>query len=295
MRRVVVCSLPVLAAAAVLAVVIGSENGPPAHRRVAAQAPRERESARVGTNAAQAEPGAAHPGRELRGSAARHMPIPILMYHVIGTPRASTPNQGLWVTPALFDSQMQALHSAGYSAITLDQAWRGWTTGAPLPRKPVVVSFDDGYPGDYTHALPELRRLGWAGVLNLELDNVGPGNLSTREVRGLIGAGWEIDSHTIDHPDLTTVGSARLDYELRGSRRLLRERFRINALFFCYPYGRFDARVQAAVRAAGYRAATTEIEGYATPADPFALRRVRVQGGETGGALLARLRDEHPA
>jgi peptidoglycan/xylan/chitin deacetylase (PgdA/CDA1 family) len=287
LRRLAVSSLPILAAAAVLAVVIGSQGVRPRPAPVAAHA------------AARPAHAATEPARrvagDVHGRAAERMPIPILEYHVIGTPRPGTPNEALWVTPSLFAAQMALLRHDGYHAIALAQAWRGWTKGDALPRRPVVVSFDDGYPGDYTHALPVLRRLGWAGVLNLELDNVGAHNLSSHQVRSLIAAGWEIDSHTVDHPDLTTLGASRLDYELRASRQMLRQRFGVPALFFCYPFGRYDARVQAAVKAAGYLAATTENEGYATAADPYALKRVRVMGAESAATLLARLRSERPA
>jgi peptidoglycan/xylan/chitin deacetylase (PgdA/CDA1 family) len=287
LRRIAVSSLPILAAAAVLAVVFGSQGGRPRPAPLAAHA--------AAKPAVRTAPSVRRGPRDVQGLAAQLMPIPILEYHVIGTPMPQTPNRGLWVTPSLFASQMATLRRDGYSAISLADAWRGWTRGDPLPRKPVVVSFDDGYPGDYTHALPVLRRLGWPGVLNLELKNVGARNLSSRQVRGLITAGWEIDSHTIDHPDLTTVPATRLDYELRGSRRMLRERFGVPALFFCYPFGRYDARVENAVKSAGYIAATTEDEGYATPANPYALKRVRVMGGELPSALVTRLRIERPA
>ena len=222
------------------------------------------------------------------------MPIPILMYHVVAAPHAGTPNLGLWVRPATFAAEMAALRHAGYWAITLRRAWLAWTRGDPLPRKPVVVSFDDGYLGDSTHARPVLRRLGWPGVLNLALRNVSPGNLRAGEVRALIASGWEIDSHTIDHPDMTRIPETRVRWELVQSRAEIKHRFGVTAHFFCYPAGRYDPRVEAAVRAAGYDAATTENEGYATAADPFALPRVRVQYDDTPATLLARLTAERP-
>jgi peptidoglycan/xylan/chitin deacetylase (PgdA/CDA1 family) len=231
---------------------------------------------------------------QVRGAAARRMPIPILMYHVIATPTPGTPYPGLWVPAATFAAQMRALQHAGYHAITLAAAYAAWHAGAPLPRRPVVISFDDGYRGDYTHARPVLRRLGWPGVLNLLLANVRPGDITAGEVRRLIASGWEIDSHTLTHPDLTAIGAAQLRHELVASRRAIRRRFGQPADFFTYPAGRYDATVAAGVRAAGYRAALTEDEGYAVPAEPFALKRVRVQYGESPGALLAALRAERP-
>jgi peptidoglycan/xylan/chitin deacetylase (PgdA/CDA1 family) len=222
------------------------------------------------------------------------MPVPILMYHVIATPTPGTPYPGLWVPTRLFAAQMQALQGAGYHAITLGAAFAAWRSGAPLPRRPVVLSFDDGYLGDYTHARPILRRLGWPGVLNLLLANVRPGDLTARQVRGLIRAGWEIDSHTLTHPDLTTVGAVQLRHELAGSQAEIRRRFGQPAHVFCYPAGRYDARVVAAVRAAGYWGALTEDEGYGSASEPYTLKRVRVQYGESPAALLAALRSERP-
>jgi peptidoglycan/xylan/chitin deacetylase (PgdA/CDA1 family) len=185
---------------------------------------------------------------------------------------------------------MRALRKAGYWAITLRQAFDAWEHGGPLPRHPVVVSFDDGYLSQYTHARPVLARLGWPGVLNLELRNLGPKGITGHEVRGLMAHGWEVDSHTLTHPDLTTVGDAQLREELVGSRRAIRRRFGAKtAEFFCYPAGKYDARVVAAVRAAGYRGATTVDEGLGARGERFVLKRVRVNGSDTAASVLARL------
>ncbi len=108
----------------------------------------------------------------------------------------------------------------------MQQAWDGWKHGGPLPRKPVVISFDDGYLSHYTHAKPVLRKLGWPGVLFLEIKSIGPGGLTEHQIRSLMHAGWEIDSHTLTHPDLTTLDDAALRRELRDSRRELQRALR---------------------------------------------------------------------
>jgi peptidoglycan/xylan/chitin deacetylase (PgdA/CDA1 family) len=223
------------------------------------------------------------------------MPIPILMYHVVSAARPGTPNPQLWVPQATFAQEMRALARAGYRGITLRQAFDAWNGRGTLPRRPVVVSFDDGYLSQYTHARPVLQRLGWPGVLDLEVRNIGPGGLTKRQVKGLLAGGWELASHTITHPDLTTVSDARLRHELVDSRSELRARFQVPIDFFCYPSGRYDARVIAAVKAAGYEGATTIEEGYATPDRPYVLKRVRVNGTDTAADLLAKLRREKPA
>jgi peptidoglycan/xylan/chitin deacetylase (PgdA/CDA1 family) len=219
-------------------------------------------------------------------------PVPILMYHVVSAPKPGAPYPQLYTPKDVFAAQMRALAGRGYHGVTLAQVYDYWTKGYALPRHPIVLSFDDGYLSDYTHAMPVLRALGWPGVLNLEVNNVRPGDLTEHQVAALIRAGWEVDSHTVTHPDLTTLPDARLREELVRSRAFIRQRFGVPVDFFCYPAGRFDARVVAAVRAAGYRAATTTQPGLANPASPFTLARIRVAGQDGAAGLLANL--AHP-
>ena len=122
------------------------------------------------------------------------------------------------------------------------------------------LSFDDGYRPQFTFALPELRKHGWAGVLNLKAEG---SDLYTSNVKAMIDAGWELAAHTIHHLDLTTLDAAQLKEEVAGSRAILRREYGVPVENFCYPAGRFDATVVAAVEAAGYVGATTEIPGYA--------------------------------
>jgi peptidoglycan/xylan/chitin deacetylase (PgdA/CDA1 family) len=279
----------VLVVAATVAVIVLQGKGAPApstRERAGAPATRRR---------------AAAPSRPRRaafsvsGAAARTMRIPILMYHVVSAPRPETPNPELWVAPEDFRAQMQALRRHGYTGISLREAHAAWTGRGALPPRPVVVSFDDGYLSDYTHAGPVLKALGWPGVLNLELRNVGPGGITAHQVRSLVRDGWEVDSHTIDHPDLTTLGPRELRRQVVVSRRELRRRFKVPVDFFCYPSGRVNPTVASAVRAAGYQAATTTVEGFADARQGFRLARVRVNGSDTAASLLKRLRTERGA
>jgi peptidoglycan/xylan/chitin deacetylase (PgdA/CDA1 family) len=203
-------------------------------------------------------------------------PVPILMYHVLAAPPAGTPYPQLWVRPSDFAAQMDWMAVHGYHAVTLGQVFRYWHNGVALPARPFVASFDDGYLSDFTVAMPTLRKHGWAGVLNLIVNSVKPGDIAAGQVRALIKAGWEIDAHTIHHVDLTGVGSTQLQQEVAGSRADLRRMFGQPVDFFCYPAGRYNASVVAAVRAAGYLGATTVNPGLATPADPFTLNRIRI-------------------
>ena len=207
--------------------------------------------------------------------------VPILMYHVLGDPPPGAPFPQLYVSDADFAGQMGWLARHGYTAVTLRSVWDHWHGRGSLPSRPVVVSFDDGYRSVAHSAFPSLRQRGWPGVLNLAAKNLHVrGGISERQVRRLIASGWEIDAHSLSHADLTAIDRRQLTREVAGSRRELRRLFDIPVEFFCYPGGRYDARVIAAVRAAGFLAATTTVEGLATPAAPFELRRVRVSRGD---------------
>jgi peptidoglycan/xylan/chitin deacetylase (PgdA/CDA1 family) len=209
-------------------------------------------------------------------------PVPILEYHVLGAAPEGAPYPELYVTRPDFHRQMNWLDEHGYEAVTLEAVEDAWYRGGTLPAKPVVVSFDDGYRPQFTYALPELRRHGWPGVLNLKAEG---SDLYTSNVEAMIDAGWELASHTIDHSDLTTLGAAELEEEVTGSREILRREYHVPVENFCYPAGQYDSTVVEAVEAAGYTGATTEIPGDAERSKPYELARFEILGS-TGVAGL---------
>jgi len=217
--------------------------------------------------------------------------VPILMYHVITAPPAGVPYPGLFVTRVEFSAQMHWLERHGYHAVTLKHVYDSWRGKRTLPPRPIVITFDDGYRSVFTNALPVLRALRWKGVLNLIVRNQEPGagGLSPWKVRQLIAAGWEIDSHTMTHVDLTGLDDAELTRQVTGSRRTLRRKYGIPVDFFCYPAGRYNDEVVEAVKAAGYIGATTTEHGLARVGEPYTLARVRVDRGDGASGLAATL------
>jgi peptidoglycan/xylan/chitin deacetylase (PgdA/CDA1 family) len=213
-------------------------------------------------------------------------PVPILEYHVLGRPQTEVPYPALYVPRASFRKQMDWLDREGYEAVTLEAVEEAWYHGGTLPEKPIVVSFDDGYRPQYTFALPTLRKHGWPGVLNLKAEG---SDLYESNVEAMLAAGWELAAHTINHSDLTTLEGEALEEEVAGSRKILQREYGVPVKNFCYPAGRFDETVIAAVEAAGYVGATTEIPGWATKDHPYELARIEVLGSWTVGDLSAAL------
>ncbi len=229
-------------------------------------------------------------------------PVPILMYHVIAPAPAAAPFPGLYVEPQEFAEQMQALKQAGWHAVTLDEVEAYWQRGVPLgTAKPIVLSFDNGYHSQYAQALPVLRSLGWVGDENLQLSGLPPsqGGLSQEEIRGLLAAGWELDTQGISHADLIAIDAEQLHYQVAVARQLLQQRFHVPVNWFCYPSGHYDPTVVAAVRDAGFTGSTTVVPGWAHPSDDrYRLPRLRVLGGTSATALLsllAAVREDPPA
>jgi peptidoglycan/xylan/chitin deacetylase (PgdA/CDA1 family) len=217
--------------------------------------------------------------------------VPVLMYHVVADPPARAPFPELYVSGADFDAQMAWLERNGYHAVTLTAVYDYWFRQRPLPSRPVVVSFDDGYHSQLATAAPVLRRLGWPGVINLEVRNTRVSwGLRPPAVRRLIADGWELAAHTLTHPDLRFVSDTQLQDEVAGSRTALQRMFGVPVNFFCYPAGRYDDRVVAAVRAAGYLGATTTDEGLAVPTELFTLKRVRINRSDGESGLASKLR-----
>jgi peptidoglycan/xylan/chitin deacetylase (PgdA/CDA1 family) len=201
------------------------------------------------------------------------------MYHYIrvNPDPADKIGFGLSVTPADFAAQMAFLADRGYKTIALDQL------GSPeaATGKAVVITFDDGYADAFAEAAPVLAQYGFKGTFYIITALVdAPRYLTWDQIRALAADGHTIGSHTVGHPDLRTLGPAALQAQLQNSRAVLEEHLGRPVLDFCYPAGKFNAAVEAAVGAAGYRTAVTTRGGW-SPAgeDSLALTRVRVSGG----------------
>lgn len=226
-----------------------------------------------------ARPAATPPAKKVP-RAQRGVPVPILMYHLVNEPPPGAPLPELYVAKDDFAGQMKWLKDNGYTAVTQQQVYDLWKQGDALPtKKPVVVSFDDGFRSIKTNAFPILKRLGWKGDVNLQgniFEKGDEGGMSKQDVQALVDAGWELDAHSITHPDLTTLDDATLQQEVAGVRAQLKRQFKVAVNFFCYPAGRYDDRVVQAVKDAGYLGATTTQFGNAGRDQLLTMNRVRV-------------------
>jgi peptidoglycan/xylan/chitin deacetylase (PgdA/CDA1 family) len=211
--------------------------------------------------------------------------VPILMYHYIRVNQDPRDRLGfaLSVTPSDFAVQMDWLTRNGYHPITAEDLYAYLSGASGLPSRPVILSFDDGYSDFFTGALPILRSHDFKAVAYVVSGFVGqPGYMSAAQVFEADRAGIEIGSHTVNHVDLAKASAGGLRYQLTASKQALENLLGHPVESFCYPSGRFNTGVAAAVAAAGYHDATTTQFGFAHALpDRYVWGRLRVSGGES--------------
>jgi len=205
------------------------------------------------------------------------------MYHRVDALSPSLPSltRALTVDPRDFSAQMHWIVSHGFHGITQLQLYDALMKGTPLPSKPVMITFDDGYRDVFGKASTTLKRLRLPATAYVITDRIsGPDAsfLTWPLLKGLERRGIEIGSHTIHHVELPTLSSAQATHELVGSQRLLERKLGHPVQWFAYPAGKVDGRIVGLVRRAGYvLAMTTEPGTTQSASQPFLLHRYEIQ------------------
>lgn len=163
--------------------------------------------------------------------------VPILMYHEINTLPYKGPS-GLYVSREKFVEQLDTLLIEDYHTITMEQLFDHWINQAPLPTKPVVLTFDDGYESHYDFVFGELSKRGMVGTFYIVTSCLKEGTKkSPKNVRNMYIEGMEIGSHTVTHLDLRYASRKDIKEELSESKRILSEIIGTEVNNFCYPIG----------------------------------------------------------
>ncbi len=206
--------------------------------------------------------------------------VAILMYHRVNVVSSSTPaiTRRLTVDPVVFAHQMRWLRSHGYHTITQRQLFDALMCGRALPRKPILITFDDGYRDTFTKASPVLARLGMRATAYVISGRISkPSFLRWRQLPRLEARGIEIGSHTVSHRELTTLSDSQALAELVRSRRALEQRLDHRVPWLAYPIGAYDARIEGTRSARRLRPRRDHRGGYSPAAQrPLALHRLRI-------------------
>lgn len=210
------------------------------------------------------------------------VPIPILMYHAILElePYPSAEQLEWTVPPDSFVEQMAYLPENGYHTVYVTQLLAYLQENAPLPPKPVALTFDDAHYTFKTAALPVLLRHGHKSTLFV-VTNYAEWNSSSYmtwdDIKAARDVGVDVQSHTESHPALTKLSQVEAETEIRDSKVLLDTTLGQNTTILSYPYGAYNGAVVDTAVLSGYTAAVTINPTYLQQRDaPYQLNRIHI-------------------
>lgn len=225
--------------------------------------------------------------------------VPVLMYHKFGSAPPDAKFPQIWATGAEFARQLEHLKSRGYETMTLAGLRDAELGRAPMPRKPLLITIDDGYANVHEVAFPILKRFGMKANVFLVLGSMGGDSsfdakletapaipmLSWAQVKEMQASGLvEFGSHSTTHRELTSLPLEEARAEIAGSKTALEKALGREVLGFVYPRGQGGdvPAIRALVLEAGYRYDFSTLKGI-TPRpwnrEREALKRVEPVGG----------------
>lgn len=223
------------------------------------------------------------------------MTIPVLYYHKIDFPKKNAIYKGLYVTPKQFKRQMTLLKILGYNAIKPEDLL-SFAKGHKLRvKKPVLITFDDGYENNFINAYPILQSIGFTALIFIstgfigkkksvsdERESVPEDFLDKNEIKSMYNNGFSIGSHGVSHCYLDRLEEGVLIGELIASKAYLENMLKTSIDFFSYPFGSYNIDVMRAVKKAGYLGAFTTVKGKVGIGDnSYEFKRISVNGYNT--------------
>jgi len=189
---------------------------------------------------------------------ARLAKVPVIMYHDI----LPTKKVFFDVTPEEFEQRLQLIKQKGLTPISMDQLVTHLRTGLPLPAKPILLTFDDGYSGHYDHVYPLLKKYNYPALFAIYTAKVGKpigrSSLTWEHLREMAKDPLiTISSHSVNHKVMAGLTPSELAIETQESKRLLETELGVPVRYFTYPEGKYDAQAVESVKQAGYAAALT--------------------------------------
>ncbi|WP_235550873.1 polysaccharide deacetylase family protein [Paenibacillus sp. Soil787] len=215
--------------------------------------------------------------------------IPVLNYHSV----TIDPGNVVVISPAKLEEQLTYLHDHGYTPVSLAtfiSLIEGKSDEA-APKKPVLLTFDDGYIDNYEQAMPLLAKYAFQATLFISPDmNDQEGYLNWEQIKKLQEAGWDIQPHGMTHPHLPQLSSDQQAYEILEARKQIEEKLGTKADVYCYPYGEYNKTTLKLLKDHGFRYAFTIDQGFATnQQSPYLLKRLFINGEEGLKSFIRKL------
>jgi len=193
----------------------------------------------------------------------RKIMVPILMYHYISKAPNKSGLPSLYTEPEIFENQLKTALASGLTPIFAKELNSYLRDGKAIPKKPIVLTFDDGYIDFYQSAFPILKKYNSKAVLYVIVDFMGqPGYVNADQAKEMIDSGLvEIGSHTLSHINLSQANYQEAQRQITESKTALSRALGKEISSFAYPYGLFTSRDEKLVKAAGYGDAVSTYRG----------------------------------
>ncbi|GAB2527993.1 polysaccharide deacetylase family protein [Spirosoma aerophilum] len=219
--------------------------------------------------------------------------VPILCYHQIRDWRASDSKSAKdYIIPvAAFREQMKMLADSGYHTILPDQLYAYLTTGASLPSKPVMLTFDDGDLDQYTVAAPELEKHGFKGAFFIMTVAIGRHGkqpyMDKAQIKDLSDRGHAIGAHTWDHHNVKKYQGDDWKIQVEEPKAKLETIIGKPIKYFAYPFGLWNKQALPELQQRGYAAAFTLADKRDDSMPLYTVRRI-IAGGQWKATTMYR-------
>jgi peptidoglycan/xylan/chitin deacetylase (PgdA/CDA1 family) len=206
---------------------------------------------------------------------------PILCYHQVRdwTARDSKGAKDYIVPIAQFKAQIKMLADSGYHTISPDQLYAYMTTGAKLPSKPIMLTFDDTDLDQFTIARPTLDQYGYKAMYFVMTVSLGrPHYMTKAMVKQLSDEGNVIGSHTWDHHNVKKYQGKDWETQIDKPTKTLEEITGKKITYFAYPFGLWNPQAFPELKKRGFVAAFSLAEKRDQNDPLFTIRRIIASG-----------------
>ncbi|HXL73444.1 MAG TPA: polysaccharide deacetylase family protein, partial [bacterium] len=187
--------------------------------------------------------------------------LPILMYHQVLDRQPVLAKFNLHILAADFEKQLQFLRDHGFETIVFEDLLT-----KRIPKKPVILTFDDGYENNYRFLFPILKKYKMKAVVYILADRKHKTNfwdkplgeaehalLKPAQILEMQKSGWvEFGSHSFNHVRLTLIKKIEQEKQIAGSKKVLEAFLKKPVRSFAYPYGVFNEEIKKITQTAGY-------------------------------------------
>lgn len=204
--------------------------------------------------------------------------IPVLYYHSVLPDSEVTTRNEVTISPENLKTQLQLVKDLGYTTLTMSELNDYIINNKEIPKKSILITFDDGYADNYVHAFPILKELDMKATIFVISSGIDGGYyMSSDQLKDMVNYGIDIESHTVNHVHLDTLSYEEQLKELKDSKATIEKVTNKEVLSIAFPFGDYNEDTLKAVTEAGYSIAFTTNRGLANRTDnKIALDRIYV-------------------